>query len=244
MTPDQAREEAPLDPVDVPLRYEIFRTPPLNPRLQGLELFREDKYQCATSRHVPAVHQLTQVGLRAGFSFLTCLVEAYDAYWGDTGVPQHLQNLFQDMGAAWDFRAMMRHPRPSQEAINALTRLYKAFQWRLQHVRFPRHFPHVEHTWPTFKSMTRQFRVLWYSVWLGRLRPEWSEPTAFHVSLVAPPAMLLTMLGRKLQAAGSSGRRVDAVQVSCHVSRILSFLKQEACFQVSPKPLGQQYVIV
>ena len=121
MTPADARRDAQLLPVDVPLRYQTVPTPripapcqnqPTQPfslglvcccclrfpeaRLQGVELFRVHLYQCQTSRLVPDVLDKIQMGLKAGLHFQEKLATQYSLYWGSVGLPKALQNIYTD----------------------------------------------------------------------------------------------------------------------------------------------------
>ncbi|CAE7699585.1 unnamed protein product, partial [Symbiodinium sp. CCMP2592] len=202
-----------------------------------LSLFHKHLYQCSTSRFVPYAQQMVQQGLASVEGFLQLLIASYEEYWHDVGVPRHISSLNENLATVWNFDAMSMQRSPGSEHLQSLDHVYGIFKPRLAHVRWPtsQDFLHVQHVWPDQKEMHRQYKVLWNKVHLDRSHCEWRSPVECRASLVQPPAILLTCLGRKLQEVTPERRSVKAVNLTCLVFLIASFLwKPPSSFKVRP----------
>ena len=214
---------------------------PLRVQLQGISLFTRHKYQCQSSRYAPHVQQMIQQGLASAEGFLASLTASYDEYWHDVGVPRHISVLYVDLANVWDFEQMCQRRLPEEQHLHSLDRVYKAFAPRLAFVRWPQSpaFSYVSHVWPTEKEMRRQYKVLWRQVHLNQHRDDWRSPVQCRVCLVQPPSMLLTLLGRKLQERSPMRRAIKAVDISCSVFLIATFLyTPPTSFQVRAESLA------
>ena len=158
LTKETAKAQAPLHPIDVPLRYETFPKPPVRPALQGVPLFRKHVPACETSRYEPEVQRLLQRAAQAVEHFLKALHASYAAYWTDIGVPTHLQKLLPDMSCCWDLDTLIAGSQP-QGQYDALERLRLHFKSQVDAgTRWP-DFNYVEKSWPSQKETQRQYRV-------------------------------------------------------------------------------------
>ena len=215
--------------------------PHLRVQLQGISLFTRHKYQCQSSRYAPHVQQMIQQGLASAEGFLASLTASYDEYWHDVGNPRHISVLYVDLANVWDFEQMCQRRLPEEQHLHSLDRVYKAFAPRLAFVRWPQSpaFSYVSHVWPTEKEMRRQYKVLWRQVHLNQHRDDWRSPVQCRVCLVQPPSMLLTLLGRKLQERSPMRRAIKAVDISCSVFLIATFLyTPPTSFQVRAESLA------
>lgn len=180
---------------------------------------------------------MVQQGLASVEGFLQLLIASYEEYWHDVGVPRHISSLNENLATVWNFDAMSMQRSPGSEHLQSLDHVYGIFKPRLVHVRWPtsQDFRHVQHVWPDQKEMHRQYKVLWNKIHLDRAHCEWRSPVECRASFVQPPAMLLTCLGRKLQEVTPERRSVKAVDLTCLVFLIVTFLwKPPSNFKVRP----------
>ena len=167
---------------------------------------------------------MIQQGLASAEAFLSLLHSSYQEYWHDVGVPKHISDLSADLAKIWDFENMCENRSPDEAHLDSLDRVYATLRQRLALVRWPQspEFNYVRKEWPLSKELRRQYKVLWYKVHLNRTL--WLSPRECQVCLVKPPSILVTLLGRKLQEQSPVRRAIKAVDITCVVFSIATFL--------------------
>ena len=207
LQPEDAKEQAQLSCLDVPLRYDVIPVPRQRPEWQGLKMFRHHFVQCQTTRLVPLTHEAVQTALAAAMDFLQSLITCYDEYWGSVGVAANLTDLYSQMSTCWSFTEMMQGKKhPTEASYDALLRLMDRFRPKLATFHWPdaKDFPYVSRSWPERKELRRQFLVLWTII--RRRFPQhedWLHLKTCKVSLVQPHRFLVHMLHHLLHGAAS-----------------------------------------